>query len=208
VQGVAPKATPSVMGWPDEQGPDGDSASASTSANDSNTKSSSGIWLWPNAVTLGWPKSPGHSGQAVIPTASSSADKSDLRSRSKMRSLTQELFCHLRSCAPSPSTESEDGISSTNMNDAAVEGAKGVLAGKRSTCILQHGLTVSFCVAVSGVVCVCACVYLCMCACMRTCVCCVCLCGMCVCVCVCMCVCVRVRLCVRVRACACVFVCV
>jgi len=89
-----------------------------------------------------------------------------------MRSLTQELFCHLRSCGPSPSTESEDGISSTAMNDAAVEGAKGVLAGKRPTSILQHGFTVSFFVAVSSVMCVCACVCVFMCACMCTCVCC------------------------------------
>jgi len=46
VSGAAPAATPSVMSWPDERGPDGDGSSGTPGA----SKDAAGIWLWPNPV--------------------------------------------------------------------------------------------------------------------------------------------------------------
>ena len=44
--GAPPESTPSIMSWPDERGPDGDSSAGTLGARND----AAGIWLWPNPV--------------------------------------------------------------------------------------------------------------------------------------------------------------
>ena len=84
--GVPPESTPSVMSWPDERGPDGDSSSGTLGAQ----KDAAGIWLWPNPVLQ------------VAPLKSRLARQWGSRGVEQGQGLAalrrQQLFCHLRSC--------------------------------------------------------------------------------------------------------------
>ena len=75
-QGAPPKATPSVMSWPDEDGDEGSPA----------------IWLWPDSASQGRSHKKQGGKQVGIAWESAAAGPS------KWKSFTEKLFCHLRSC--------------------------------------------------------------------------------------------------------------
>ena len=97
------------MSWPDEQGPDGDSL---TDTRAPGQKGAAGIWLWPNALTIGWPRKSDERAAAV-------ADRRFGEGMAEEGLTKQQLFCHLRSCGHSPAQESftESSIPSSAARD-------------------------------------------------------------------------------------------